>query len=37
MLGLLDHLEEQIGDLDTKVLREAEARPGCVRLMTHPG
>jgi transposase len=37
LLALLDQLEEQIAGLDATVLREAEARPECVRLMTHPG
>jgi len=37
LLALLDQLEEQIGGLEATVLREAEARPECVRLMTHPG
>ncbi|HME31942.1 MAG TPA: IS110 family transposase [Terriglobales bacterium] len=36
-LGLLDQLEPQIAQLDTAVLREAEARPEAVGLMTHPG
>ncbi len=37
LLALLNQLEEQIADLDAAVLREAEARPEAVRLMTHPG
>ncbi|HEX9119219.1 MAG TPA: IS110 family transposase [Terriglobales bacterium] len=37
LLALLDQLEQQIASLDAVVLREAEARPEAVRLMTHPG
>lgn len=37
LLALLDQLEQQIASLDVVVLREAEARPEAVRLMTHPG
>ncbi len=37
LLALLDQLDQQIAALDATVLREAEARPEAMRLMTHPG
>lgn len=37
LLGRLQGLGPQIGELDRAVRREVEARPAAVRLMTHPG
>ncbi len=37
LLAMLDRLEEQVGELDGAVRREAEGRPEVRLLMTHPG
>ena len=37
LLELLDQLDPKIAELTTAVEREAQQRPGVVRLMTHPG
>ena len=37
LLAMLDRLEEQIGELDGAVRKEAEQRPDVRLLMTHPG
>ena len=37
LLGLLNEMERDLAVLDAAVLREAQARPEVVRLMTHPG
>ena len=37
LLQLLDEMEGDIAVLDAAVLKEAQARPAVVRLMTHPG
>ncbi len=37
LLRVLEAVEKEVRPLDQAVLREAEARPEAVRLMTHPG
>jgi len=37
LFALLDAMDRDIAALDAAVLREAQARPAAVRLMTHPG
>jgi transposase len=37
LLGQLQEMDAEIARLDEAVLREAEARPAVVRLMSHPG
>ena len=37
LLGTLDRLEREIGELDRQVAEQAEQRPEAVRLMSHPG
>ena len=37
LLGTLDRLEQEIGELDRQVAEQAKQRPEAVRLMSHPG
>ena len=37
LLGTLDRLDREIGELDRQVAEQAEQRPEAVRLMSHPG
>jgi transposase len=37
LLGTLDQLEQEIGELSRRVEEEAKRRPAVSRLMTHPG